>query len=149
MIVFGQVAGFVGLALFWRVGFGDAAGASDFVEDVDFKVQLFFKNVDLLVQRIFFFVKHLEKGLVLNLILYVGILSDVGAVFDDDVETSSILPLVIELNVVVIFVVRAVCQQHFDYLYQKLPDTVDDLMGILDMLFQGHPAALDDFIVED
>lgn len=61
----------------------------------------------------------------LYFVLYVRILTYVCTVFYHDVETSRVLPFVIELDVVIVFIIGAISQQHLNNFYEKLSDAVN------------------------
>ena len=56
--------------------------------------------------------------------------------------------MVIELNVVIVFIEVAVSKEYFNYLNQKLPNIVNELMGALQMFLERDSALLDDVVVE-
>lgn len=84
----------------------------------------------------------------LNLVLYVWILSHIFSILYVDIESSSAISFLSELDLVIIFIMGAVSKQDFYNLDEEFSDTVDELMRGLQMLLQLDPTIFDNIVIE-
>jgi hypothetical protein len=85
---------------------------------------------------------------VLELTLYIGVLTDVSAVLDKNIEGSGAIALLGKLDLIIVLIVSAVGQKNLNDLHQQLPDVVNEFMGSFEVLFQLDTAILYDLVVE-
>ncbi len=104
--------------------------------------------MDFLSEGFLFLIKHLEESGVLKFALNIWIFGNISTMLDEDVESSGAITLLGKLNLIIIFIVCAVCQQDLYNFDKQFTDTVNELMRGLEVFFKYNPAILDNFVIE-